>query len=117
VRRLEFTQNHRTTVYPRFIGQVGDDLPFKSIEGMSGGPIFGFQSQPRLRYWLVAIQSSWDPQTRTVYGCSLRVLASLMTHWARENIAVLRELDPSAAEINLAVPDAALPPESFFPAR
>jgi hypothetical protein len=114
VRQLEFGQNHRRTTYPRFVGQVGDNLHFKSIKGMSGGVIFGFQTQPRLKYWVVAIQSTWEPQTRTVYGCSLRVLASLMTHWARENIAILRELDSNTAEICASAPNAALPAERFI---
>jgi hypothetical protein len=112
VRRL-LDQDHRKTFYPRFIGQLDHNLPLKSIEGMSGGVIFGFQSKPQLRYWIVAIQSSWEPQTRIVYGCSLPVLGSLMTHWGRENIAILRELDAHTSEICLSVPNAALPLERF----
>jgi hypothetical protein len=113
VRRL-FDQDHRKTFYPRFIGQLDHNLSLKSIEGMSGGVIFGFQSKPQLRYWVVAIQSSWEPKTRIVYGCSLPVLGSLMTHWRRENIAVLRELDSHTSEICLSVPNAALPLDRFI---
>jgi len=109
VRRPQPDQNHRKTLYPRFTGQLDSNLPLKSIEGMSGGLIFGFQSQPQLRYWVVAIQSSWERQTKMIYGCSLPVLGSLMTHWARENIAILRELDSNTSEICLSVPNATLP--------
>jgi hypothetical protein len=115
VRRLELGHAQQKTTYPRFVGQIGNDLPFKSIEGMSGGVIFGFQTKPRLRYWIVAIQSSWERQTRTVYGCSLPVLASLMTHWARENVAILRELDANSAEICLSAPNATPPTEHLIP--
>jgi hypothetical protein len=110
VRCLDPSQATRKTEYPRFVGQVSDGLPLKSLEGMSGGLIFGFRTQPKLSYWVVAIQSSWNPQTRMVYGSGLPVLASLMTHWARENIAVLQELDRNSATICPTVPHAALPP-------
>jgi hypothetical protein len=114
ITRLEQSPDHRKTTYPRFIGQVSSGVPLESLEGMSGGMIFGFRTQPQLAYWVVAIQSSWQRQTRTVYGCSLPVLASLMTHWARKNIALCRELDSNSAEICLTVPDAALPAECFY---
>jgi hypothetical protein len=99
VRRLEATPEHRTTKYPRFVGRVGDALPLKSLEGMSGGLIFGFRTEPQLAYWAVAIQSSWNPRTKTVYGCDLPVLASLMTDWARDNVPILREIDANSAAI------------------
>jgi hypothetical protein len=113
VQRVELDRDEPKTVYPRFVGQLGQNLPFKSIEGMSGGVIFGFQSEPQLRYWVVAIQSSWERQTRIVYGCSLPVLGSLMTHWARENVAILRELESNTTEICLSVPNAIPPAEHF----
>jgi len=109
VRGLDPDQDYRRTKYPRFVGQVSDGLPLKSLEGMSGGLIFAFRTQPQFTYWIVAIQSGWNPQTRMVYGCGLPVLASLMTHWAKENIAVLQELAPNAAAICPSVPNAALP--------
>ena len=86
VRGFEPAQDYRRTEYPRFVGQVSDGLPLKSLGGMSGGLIFGFRTQPQLTYWIVAIQSSWNPQTRMVYGCNLPVLASLMTQWAKEPV-------------------------------
>jgi hypothetical protein len=70
-----------------FIGQLDPALDLKSVKGMSGGPIFGFCREPQLRYWVVALQSSWNAEKRIVYGCSLPVLASLMTEWVRKHPA------------------------------
>lgn len=79
-------ERRRTTTYPLFVGQLDPALELKSVEGMSGGPIFGFQLGPdgNYRYWIVALQSSWERDTRIVYGCSVPVFASLMTKWANE---------------------------------
>jgi hypothetical protein len=70
------------TRHPRFVGRIDQDLPLNSVKGMSGGPIFGFSIGAETRYWVVALQSTWRAQSRIVYGCSLPVLASLMTSWA-----------------------------------
>lgn len=72
------------TRHPEFVGQLGPGLPLSSVKGMSGGPIFGFRLKPEARYWIVALQSSWNPQKRIVYGCDLPTLASLMTKWTEE---------------------------------
>ncbi|MCJ7639818.1 MAG: hypothetical protein MUO70_08100 [Euryarchaeota archaeon] len=71
----------KPTTYPRFIGQLNENLPLSSIRGMSGGPIFGFRYGPSMAYWVVAIQSSWLPSRRIVFGCPLPVLAELLTTW------------------------------------
>jgi hypothetical protein len=99
IQRIDSGSDRQKTKYPRFVGQLGDGLPLKSVVGMSGGLILGFRTEPRPAYWIVAIQSSWNAQTRTVYGCDFPVLASLMTHWARDNVPVLRDLDANAALI------------------
>jgi hypothetical protein len=65
------------TRFPRFVGQLPDDLPLRSIKGMSGGPIFGF-SKKGDRYWVVAIQSSWLPQRKLTFGCPVKVFAKLV---------------------------------------
>jgi hypothetical protein len=70
------------TRHPRFVGRIDQELPLNSVKGMSGGPIFGFSIGTETRYWVVALQSTWRPTSRTVYGCSLPALASLMTSWA-----------------------------------
>lgn len=67
--------------YPWFIGTVNTE-PFglNSIVGMSGGPIFGFRryANGEQRYWVVALQSWWDPETRTIYGCPVPLFARLV---------------------------------------
>lgn len=46
-----------------------------SIQGMSGGPIFGLKhGKNGPRYWAVAIQSWWEPQSRVIRACYLRDL-------------------------------------------
>lgn len=72
-----------TTRNPEFIGQLKENFGLESVVGMSGGPIFGFIDEPPMRYWIVALQSSWLPESRTTFGCSFPVLASLMTEWAK----------------------------------
>lgn len=75
--------DRRPTRHPQFVGQLDQELQLQSVKGMSGGPILGFRHDPEgLRFWIVALQSSWDPQRGIVYGCSLPILASMMTSWA-----------------------------------
>lgn len=86
VRRLDSLPDGKPpTRYPQFVGQLDRDLGIASVKGMSGGPIFGFSLESPIRYWVVALQSSWNPTKRIVYGCSLPVLASLMTSWMTED--------------------------------
>lgn len=85
VKRLESAPDGRPPPrYAQFVGQLDPGLSLSSVKGMSGGPIFGFRLKPEARYWIVALQSSWNPQKRIVYGCDLPALASLMTTWAEE---------------------------------
>ena len=80
LRRLDTAPSEsKPTRFPRFVGQLPADLQLNSIIGMSGGPIFGFSFAPAVRYWVVAIQSSWDPQRHITFGCPVPVLASLLT--------------------------------------
>ena len=67
------------TTHPRFVAKLDDENPIKSVVGMSGGPIFGFSLVEPVRYWVVALQSSWNPKTRIVYGCQLPIFASILT--------------------------------------
>jgi hypothetical protein len=82
------------TTCPRFIGRLPDLIPLESIDGMSGGPIFGFrQENGSLRYWIVAIQSSWRKNEKIICGCLLPYIGALVE---RE----LRLLDGLKAEKN-----------------
>ena len=69
----------RATYYPQFVGQLRPHLNLKSVRGMSGGPIFGFRNSDS-QYWIIALQSSWDPQKRIIYGCSLPVIGAWLTN-------------------------------------
>jgi len=85
VKRLESAPpGRKPTRYPQFVGQLHPEMGLKSVKGMSGGPILGFRREPEPRYWIVALQSSWDEEARIVYGCDLPILASLMSEWARQ---------------------------------
>lgn len=77
-------EDSRKTSYERFVGQIDRENPIQSVKGMSGGPIFGFKIDgDNICYWVVALQSAWNPSTRTVYGCPLPTLASLLTRAAK----------------------------------
>jgi len=59
--------------------------PICSIEGMSGGPIFGFMmnEQGELRYYAIAIQSSWDPRIRAIRACPVSFFTLQLQTWIR----------------------------------
>jgi hypothetical protein len=52
----------------------GKNASLTDISGMSGGPIFGVKQieQNKLRYWIIAIQSGWLSQSRTLAACFIR---------------------------------------------
>jgi hypothetical protein len=80
--------DRKPTRYAQFVGQIDARIEIKSIVGMSGGPIFGFKFEPSgTRYWIVAIQSSWLPDSRIVFACPLPTFASMMVEWAEEHEA------------------------------
>lgn len=82
VGRLDDPHSPSDAVWARFCGAMGPELPFTSARGMSGGPIFGFREiDGQVRYWVVAIQSSWLESERIIYGCPVPTLASLMTQF------------------------------------
>jgi hypothetical protein len=74
-------EHHAESKFPRFAGRLDPQLTIRSVEGMSGGPIFGFRRDEsgRLRYWVVALQSAWNSGTRVVYGCPLSVIAKIVS--------------------------------------
>jgi hypothetical protein len=69
------------TPIPRFIGRINLEIPFR-IEGMSGGPIFGLceTHTGHVGYTVVALQSCWEPTTRTIFGCPIRVFGEVLMH-------------------------------------
>ncbi len=58
------------------------DGPEESIVGMSGGPVLGFvQEGNEIKYWIVAMQSSWHPSTRTIKATPIRKFALPLWMW------------------------------------
>lgn len=53
------------------------------IRGVSGGPVFAFRQSEdgSIRYWAIAIQSSWYPKLRIIAACPLIPYIN----WIREN--------------------------------
>ena len=53
----------------------------QSIVGMSGGPIFGLKHfDENSRYWVIAIQSWWNRESRIIRACYVRVLCEWLEH-------------------------------------
>jgi hypothetical protein len=63
-----------------FVGKICDHVQIDSIEGMSGGPIFGFRalSGGRAVYHIVALQSRWRPDSRVIMGCAMPYFAEML---------------------------------------
>ncbi len=69
-----------------FYGKIHSDIDLPKneqgrddIKGMSGGPIFGFARRGEvLKYWLVAAQSCWFPDSRFVRGFPVPLIASYL---------------------------------------
>lgn len=76
------TANIQTKKYPRFVGHISHEISLVSLKGMSGGPIFGFNDDnDRLRYWVVALQSSWTPESRIAYACPVPTIARFLERY------------------------------------
>lgn len=81
-RLVEPPAGSASTRFERFVGKINPELGLESLKGMSGGPIFGFRREgSELRYWVVALQSTWLRGQDIVFGCPVPTLASLMTSW------------------------------------
>lgn len=68
--------NFPETNVPLFYGKVFLGKALSNIEGMSGGPIFGFYQNDKdeLRYWLLALQSRWLPKSHNIMACPTKLL-------------------------------------------
>lgn len=71
----EMPKSDEPNPYRTFAGRLGDKLLLKSMDGMSGGPIFGFKRSEMGRYWVVAIQNEWNARRKLTFGCSVPQLA------------------------------------------
>ncbi|MGR9416087.1 hypothetical protein ELH75_23305 [Rhizobium leguminosarum] len=70
----------QTTLFPRFIATIDSQTDLQSLEGMSGGPIFGFNTERLNKYWIVAIQSSWKKSERKIFGCPVTHIYDILNH-------------------------------------
>jgi len=65
---------------PLFYGHIvlGEDM--SSIKGMSGGPVFAFHTNDKgeLRYWLIALQSRWLPESHFIAACPTKLLGHFL---------------------------------------
>lgn len=68
------------TTHPQFIGKLNPLSDVQNIGGMSGGPILGFRkdSDGRLWYFPVAIQSRWLTQSRIIVGTRVPIVGELV---------------------------------------
>jgi hypothetical protein len=66
--------------FPWFIAEVGAAAGLPDIDGMSGGPVFGFfrDANGDWRYWIVAVQSRWRPDRRIIFACPVPTFAGLV---------------------------------------
>ena len=70
--------------FPRFKGKILDMGNQQRIEGMSGGPIFGFFYEGgHVKYLLLALQSTWDERS-TVFGCPIPTMMKCLEQKIRE---------------------------------
>ena len=77
VDRLEPSAVSNASSADWFIGRINPEVTIETIEGMSGGPIYGFRRTPagQLVYHVVALQSRWRPESRIIFGCNVRLFA------------------------------------------
>jgi hypothetical protein len=70
------------TAYPRFWGKLKTTGKVEKLEGMSGGPIFGFAKDKDAndRYWPVAIQSGWYESWGIVAGTPVPLMGQIMDY-------------------------------------
>jgi len=67
-----------------FCAQLPNDCTV-DFDGMSGGPIFGIRTKPKVEYWIVAIQRSWLPIRKVIIGSRVPTIGWLVT-WAVEQM-------------------------------
>ena len=68
------------TEIPLFYGRISLDADLSSILGVSGGPVFAFRQTEdgELRYWLIALQSRWLPDTHYIAACPTKLLGHFL---------------------------------------
>lgn len=88
--RPDFTNKDKDLFYGQLLG-LDDELT--DIDGMSGGPIFGFKRiDGEMRYWVIALQSGWFSGKRIIFACRIRQLCEVLRKRIIEQIE--REMEP-----------------------
>jgi len=88
IQRVDLPPAFMVSEWPRFYAKVpehesnggkSNGVP-KSIVGMSGGPVFAFKrtSPASGKYWVIAVQSSWDSKSRTLAACPILPLVRFL---------------------------------------
>ena len=82
---------------PMFYGRLSPAVTLSSIKGMSGGPVFAFKMNDRkeLRYWVVALQSRWLPDSCCIAACRTHYLGEE----SRDALAMAREAAAGAGDL------------------
>ena len=77
-----------------------DQGTIEDIDGMSGGPVFAvqFTDAETLRYWVVAIQSKWLPDSRIIAACPIQPLADAISESIASHSAEIGDEDPLGGE-------------------
>lgn len=91
------------TTFRRFIGHISPKIKIDNIEGMSGGPIYGFKkTDAGLVYWVIAVQSGWIERRRITFACPLKVIGGLLDA-CFERLAEEPEVSAQDSEVTDAV--------------
>lgn len=77
------TSNVKTD-FSRFIGQIRPEHNIADITGMSGGPIFCFNDADFVPYFVAGVQSKWDTDTQTTFGCPINTILEHADTFLRE---------------------------------
>jgi hypothetical protein len=70
----------------RFFGTIPKSNEYKSIKGMSGGPLIGYRrcDENKRHYWIVGLQSGWHRPTHTIAVSPIRILRAMIDQWANQ---------------------------------
>jgi len=76
----EKPEGFKDTSLPRIYAKIYFDNGVESIEGMSGGPLLGFQQleNGELRYWLLGLQSRWYSPSQHIAACPTKILGLML---------------------------------------
>ena len=76
----------KETQHPRWYGYINLNEQVDDIKGVSGAPILACEEtgSGELRYFLVAVQSTWHPGTRAISACPVNLLVSFLANAVKE---------------------------------